>query len=101
MCICILLVEWLPRYTFSVQELTAVRILSILGVDKYGIEVPVWQEHASTPLRELPTFGNQVRNRRKRLRSQQVKQERELVQQHLESGSAEQFGVQSMSLSQS
>ena len=80
------------------QELTAVRILGILGVEKYGIDVPTWQNHVSTPLRELPSFGNQVRNRRKRLRAQHVKQERELVQQHLESRSPEQIGVQSMSL---
>lgn len=82
------------------QELTAVRILGILGTDKY-INVPVWDENTSTPLRELPTFGNQVRNRRKRVRAQQVKQARELVQQHLESGSPDQFGVQSMSLTDS
>ena len=86
--------------TLSVQELTAVRILRILGVEKYGVSIPSWQEHVSTPLRELASFGHQVRNRRKRLRAHQVKQEREHVQQHLESGSPEQFGVQSESLTQ-
>lgn len=84
---------------YSVQELTAVRILGILGVEKYGITVPQWQEHVSTPLRELPTFGNQVRNRRKRLRAQQVKQERAKVEEHLDNRST-QFGVQSMALNE-
>jgi hypothetical protein len=66
-----------------VQELTAVRILSISGVEQYGIEVPQWRPDSSTLLRELPSFGKQVRERRKRLRSAHAKEEREMVLTHL------------------
>lgn len=75
------------------QELTALRILKIVGLEEYGVSMPNWQEGISTPLREMESFGSQVRARRRRGRSAQLQQENDAVVAHLESG--EDYGVSS------
>lgn len=76
-----------------VQELTALRILKIVGLEEYGISMPSWQEGTSTPLQEIESFGSQVRARRRRGRAARQKQENDAVVAHLESG--EDYGVSS------
>lgn len=68
------------------QELTGLRILKIIGIEQYGIDVPDWQEHVSTDLREMKSFGIQVRAQRKRARAAQRRQDTDAVVAHLESG---------------
>lgn len=72
--------------SFSLQELTALRILKVVGFEDYGVSEPDWIEGLSTPLHEMESFGKQVRARRRRQRAEQRQQNQEAVVAHLESG---------------